>query len=230
MSPFHCLLPSGLAKHLIRIPTLLLDTHSCLENHYVMPHVSLIDNKAFAEILAFWLKELHSVNVRSSDLQLLKGDHDWRLNVAHRVSRCKENLAQYEHYFLQAGFTKAQLLAVIEIISHFKFAESKKSYVHGDLYHRHILVDPERIKPTGLIDWGDIHVSHPGVDLGVGMIFTHSMFEYFLSIYGDIDDDTRKILLLHSFAHAMSFLPYTYEQNKESLKHWAYLQLKRSIG
>jgi len=190
--------------------------------------LSLIDNKTFAETLALWLKELHSVSVRSSDLQLLKGDHDWRLNVAHRVQRCHQNLDQYGHFFIEAGFKKEHLLKVIDKLNHFKIAENKKTYVHGDLYHRHVLVDSDILLPTGIIDWGDIHIGEPGIDLAVGMIFMRTAFEEFLKAYGTLDHNTMMILQLHAFAHAMSFLPYAYEQGRKHLKIWACLQLNRA--
>ncbi|NNF39022.1 MAG: phosphotransferase, partial [Gemmatimonadetes bacterium] len=36
--------------------------------------------------------------------------------------------------------------------------------VHGDLYARHLLVD-DRGALTGVIDWGDVHVGDPALDL-----------------------------------------------------------------
>jgi aminoglycoside phosphotransferase (APT) family kinase protein len=190
---------------------------------------SLIDNKVFAETLAIWLKELHHVSVRNSDLQLLKNTQDWHLDVAYRVKRCHENLAQYEDYFLEANFTIEQLHETIDKLSQLKINKYLQSYVHGDLYHRHIIVDPNTCMPTGIIDWGDVHISHPGIDLSVGMIFTHSAYEHFLNIYGDVDTETLAISYINGFAHAMSFLPYAYEQNKEPLKRWGRFQVMRAM-
>jgi len=192
--------------------------------------LSLIDNEAFACVLAAWLKELHEVNIREKDFTALKGDQNWRLNISHRILRCNENLTQYENYFIQAGFNKLQLQQIIEQLSHLKITPFKKAYVHGDLYHRHVIVDPKNLLPTGLIDWGDIHISHPGIDLAVGMIFSDTAFTYFLNAYNRIDDETIAISLLHAFAHGMSFLPYAYDQAKEPLKRWAYLQLTNAIN
>lgn len=38
--------------------------------------------------------------------------------------------------------------------------------VHGDLYARHIVLDRDA-RPTGLIDWGDVHVGDPALDLSI---------------------------------------------------------------
>ena len=43
-------------------------------------------------------------------------------------------------------------------------------WVHGDLYARHLLVDEAR-KVTGVIDWGDVHLGDPALDLSVAISF-----------------------------------------------------------
>jgi len=43
--------------------------------------------------------------------------------------------------------------------------------VHGDLYGRHVLVDPASGAPTGMIDWGDVHVGDAAGDLALGWTF-----------------------------------------------------------
>lgn len=43
--------------------------------------------------------------------------------------------------------------------------------VHGDLYGRHVLVDPASGAPSGLIDWGDVHVGDAAGDLALGWTF-----------------------------------------------------------
>lgn len=190
----------------------------------------LITNKDFAITLANWLKELHAIKVTDDYVQLIKGDQEWRLDVTHRVMRCEQNITQYHDYFLQAGFKKQDILDVLAIICHFKFTNVKKSFLHGDLYSRHIIVNPATLMPTGLIDWGDINVGYPGIDLAVGMIFDDDTLKVFLEAYKNIDDEIINIMLFKSFCHSMSFLPYAYEQNKESLKRWATMVLGRSIS
>jgi aminoglycoside 6'-N-acetyltransferase len=191
---------------------------------------SLMADNHFAIILATWLKELHAIKVPNDYIKLIKGDQDWRLNVSHRVMRCEQNITQYEKYFLQAGFEKQAILDVVAFIRHLKFRNQKRSFLHGDLYSRHIIVNPETVMPTGLIDWGDIHIGHPGIDLAVGTIFDSDTLNVFLETYGNVDSETVEIMLFHSFCHSMSFLPYAYEQNKESLKQWAAMVLARSMA
>ena len=90
-------------------------------------------------------------------------------------------------------------------------------------------MEPATFAPSGLIDWGDTHIGHPGIDLAVGMIFTEEAFQTFLNAYGDVDNETINLLLFHAFCHHMSFLPYTCEQNRSHLKQWASMALARAI-
>ena len=190
---------------------------------------SLITNITFATTLATWLSELHAIPVTNHYAQLIKGEQGWRYDVNHRVSRCKENLERYENHFIQLGFDKNSLLEVIAKLPTLTFQENKKSYLHADLYSRHVVMNPETGAPTGLIDWGDTHIGHPGIDLAVGMIFTEEAFQRFISAYGHVDNDMMNLSLLHAFCHHMSFLPYTCEQNKPHLMRWAAMVLARTI-
>lgn len=191
---------------------------------------SLISDTKFARTLAAWLCELHAVPVKEEHHALIKGDQRWRYEVNNRVPLCLENLKRYENYFLELGFDKAILLDTIARLPSLTFKEDKKSYLHGDLYYRHVLMDPETFTPSGLIDWGDIHIGHPGIDLEVGMIFTAETFPVFLNAYGVDDEGTVNLLLFRAFCHHMSFLPYACEQNNLHLKTWASLVFTRVIS
>ncbi|EKD69997.1 MAG: phosphotransferase [uncultured bacterium] len=190
---------------------------------------SLIDNVDFAVILATWLNELHSLKVNDNHISVIKGDQSWRLDVKHRVARCHENLERYQEYFLQAGFKNNQLIGLIEKLSSFQFQSLMKFYLHGDLYCRHVIVDTNHFLPTGLIDWGDVHIGHRGIDLSIGMVFTKPTLEIFLNAYGNVDEELIRVMVFHSFCHSMSFLPYAFQQNKKSLKQWAALVLQRAM-
>lgn len=190
---------------------------------------SLIDSKDFAAKLATWLDELHSIKVNDEHVSLIKGDQSWRLDVYLRIARCHENLTKYQNYFLQAGFKNNDLMEIMDKLSHFKFQSLNKSYLHGDLYCRHVIVDTNPFLPTGLIDWGDVHIGHRGIDLAIGMVFTKSALENFLNAYHYMNQELIKVMVFHSFCYSMSFLPYAFAQNKKPLKQWGVLVLKRAM-
>lgn len=192
---------------------------------------TLVQDKKFAITLASWLKELHAIPVAEEPMPPLKGDQTWRLDLTHRMTRCNENLSHYEAYFLEAGFSKASLQTVINVLPKLNLTDTIKSYLHGDLYSRHIIVNPAISMPSGLIDWGDTHIGNPGIDLAVGMIFSQDVWRDFLNAYQvGIKEEIVHISLFHSFCHSTSFLPYAFEQNKESLKRWATIVLGRAIN
>ncbi len=64
--------------------------------------------------------------------------------------------------------------------------------VHGDLYARHILVDPGGV-PTGVIDWGDVHRGDPALDLSFAYSFLPPAARAaFFTAYGrDVDEATH---------------------------------------
>lgn len=187
----------------------------------------LISDTQFAKTLAHWLKELHTIPV-DNILTVDKSVRCWQFDVPHRIKRCYENLDKYGQYFEAAGFEKNALIDVIEYIKTFSLENTFQSILHGDLYCRHVIVD-EKLQPAGLIDFGDIFVGDPGIDLSVGMIFSEKAFDEFLAHYGDVDSSRLQLLLFHAFAHAMSFLPYAFEQKKVNLQKWAAFELKRAM-
>lgn len=188
----------------------------------------LVDNIDFAKHLAMWLRQLHAIAVKEICPNLNTEERAWQFDIPHRIKRCHENLNTYENYFLSAGFGRNELISMIEKIQSFQFTNTFQSILHGDLYCRHVIVD-EKLQPSGLIDFGDMFVGDSGIDLSVGMIFSEKAFSIFLDAYADVDTNRLQLLLFHAFCHAMSFLPYTFEQKKNNLQRWATNELRRSI-
>jgi aminoglycoside phosphotransferase (APT) family kinase protein len=61
--------------------------------------------------------------------------------------------------------------------------------VHGDLHVRHLLVGADG-RAAGVIDWGDLALADPTVDLSIGFAaFAGPAREAFLSAYGGIDEE-----------------------------------------
>lgn len=64
--------------------------------------------------------------------------------------------------------------------------------VHGDFYVRHLVVENSRI--TGVIDWGDLHLGNPAVDLSIARSFLPpEAHEEFQTVYGPISDAAWKL-------------------------------------
>ena len=185
---------------------------------------NLIDDKNFAITLALFLQELHQVKLNPGIV--LKGQYEWKLDVIHRLKNVK-NYEKFPEFFASAGIKKNDIKEVEDKISHFKFHSFKPCYVHGDLYARHVMV--QNNKPIGLIDLGDIHIGHPGIDFAIALIFTDAAFDAFLNVYPYPDEDTKNIMLMHGFCHGMAFLPYAYREENHELILWANLVLHRAM-
>lgn len=79
---------------------------------------------------------------------------------------------------------------------------------HGDLYSRHVLFDDET-RPCAVIDWGDVHLGSPLVDLSLAfMLLPEPARARFFAIYGGVDDVTLQLARLRGIWHAASELVY----------------------
>lgn len=76
--------------------------------------------------------------------------------------------------------------------------------VHGDFYSRHILVDDDG-RMAGVIDFGDMHVDHPAVDLSVvwTVLPARARAEFF-AIYGEVDERTRAAARLRALTSGLA--------------------------
>ena len=65
-----------------------------------------------------------------------------------------------------------------------------EALLHGDLHVRHVLVDRDEL--SGVIDWGDVCVGDPAIDLlFVWSVLPPEAREAFFEVYGPIDEPTR---------------------------------------
>jgi aminoglycoside phosphotransferase (APT) family kinase protein len=80
--------------------------------------------------------------------------------------------------------------------------------VHGDLYARHILVDGEGT-PSGVIDWGDVHLGEPAVDLSIAHGFLPPAGRAaFRAAYGPISEDAWRKARFRALFSAVAILVY----------------------
>jgi aminoglycoside phosphotransferase (APT) family kinase protein len=87
-------------------------------------------------------------------------------------------------------------------------ADAKRTLVHGDLYARHVLVDDARL-PTGVIDWGDVHLGDPALDIAIAhSMLPASAHAAFRDAYGAIDERTWHAARYRAVDHAVLELDY----------------------
>jgi aminoglycoside phosphotransferase (APT) family kinase protein len=80
--------------------------------------------------------------------------------------------------------------------------------VHGDLHVRHLLVDEDN-RLCGVIDWGDVHLGDPAVDLALAHTFLPaSAHATFRRAYGPLSDATWGLARLRAVRHTVALLAY----------------------
>ncbi|HYF52485.1 MAG TPA: phosphotransferase [Planctomycetota bacterium] len=90
---------------------------------------------------------------------------------------------------------------------------SRSVVVHGDLYERHLIVNEQHCI-SGVIDWGDVHVGDPAVDLSiVYRLLPAEERDAFYRVYGQIDARTAAMAQWRAAFHALQLAAYLHSTN-----------------
>jgi aminoglycoside phosphotransferase (APT) family kinase protein len=121
------------------------------------------DRAAFGLALAGFLRALHAPAILGALGSALALDPMGRADMARRVPRTRERLATLASLGLWTAPRAA--IAVLDEAETLP-ASTDEALVHGDLHVRHVLVGPDG-RPSAVIDWGDLAVADPSVDLSL---------------------------------------------------------------
>lgn len=167
-----------------------------------------------AEPLARFLRALHGLPVEEMRACGAPPDTLGRLEVARRAARSRERL------------NKLALLGLVEnaeeIAAWLKAAREPKApprlaLVHGDFYAAHLLVDDAK-RPCGVIDWGDVHLGEPALDLALVFGFLPPLGRTsFEATYGAIDDESGRLARFKALEIALALMLYGCEAAKPDL-------------
>lgn len=182
-------------------------------------NLSDAERSALAEPLARFLKALHSLPPDSA----LAGDLIGRLSIPRLLKELEKQLAELA--FL--GMIEQSLYAPLFAQARHLLPAAETHVVHGDFYVRHLLINEKR-QLCGVIDWGDMHLGDPAVDLMIVHSFlpktAHAAFR---ELYGPIDDNTWSLAQLRS-AYSSSLLAIFGHQIKdEALRREGLYGLKK---
>ncbi len=93
----------------------------------------------------------------------------------------------------------------------------KLCVTHGDLYARHLILNPQQ-QLAGIIDWGDMHIGDPAVDLAIAHTFLPpEAHEEFKKQYGGIDDATWELAKFRGVYSCAIFTVYAHDVNDAAL-------------
>jgi aminoglycoside phosphotransferase (APT) family kinase protein len=176
------------------------------------------ERTANAAILAEFLRALHSISVDDEMRKWAPVDELARTDMQTRLPRIRERLAKFPVILPTVDADRIEQIAVqlsealvAEDSPAFSVPSSKMvSWVHGDLYSRHLLAD-EGKKLCGVIDWGDVHLGDIAGDLSIAFTFLpFSVHDDFRRTYGEIDESTWNRAKFRAIAHATSITDYGY--------------------
>ncbi|MBM3887414.1 hypothetical protein FJ364_05795 [Candidatus Dependentiae bacterium] len=147
--------------------------------------LTLEERKANIKNLALFLKALHAVKVEPL---LERGappcDPLDRLNFDKKRGDLLQHLEKIKELELM------EVESLVRFTQEFRpqYSSFIPSFVHGDLYARHLLLNESK-QLCGIIDWGDMHIGNPAVDL----IIVHSFLPpeahtAFLKYYGAVEE------------------------------------------
>lgn len=142
-----------------------------------------------ATALGDFLGRLHRTPIDDSLARALPKDLIRRADLGYRLGKCHESLEELRAS--QAGFDVDELQRATKELAGATAWQGEGRLTHGDFYARHLLID-DSDSVCGVIDWGDVHLGDPALDLSIAYTFLPASARAdFEAAYGGIDEDTR---------------------------------------
>jgi aminoglycoside phosphotransferase (APT) family kinase protein len=146
------------------------------------------DRIALAPALARFLRALHAATTLEAvdPDRTLPVDLNRRADMTFRVRRVRENLAS----LAQLGLWRAppEVEQVLASAERLPASSTELVLAHGDLHLRHVLLESGSL--TAVIDWGDVCLADPCIDLIlVWSLLPPAGRQPFLDEYGPVSDE-----------------------------------------
>lgn len=141
--------------------------------------------------LARFLKVLHSVPRMEGEAWGVQDDTIGRMDVIKR----KKSFWTYLDTAKQRGLITDLMpyAQVLDNLSERMTDSASVALVHGDLNFRNFLLSPSG-ELSAVIDWGDVHLGHPAVDISVAFsLVPQSHRTVFIEEYGEVNDTTWEL-------------------------------------
>lgn len=164
---------------------------------------------ALAVPLAHALTSLHHIPVTTAELTTGPRDLLRRMDLTFRGDRARRAAGRLP--LADLGLDEARVQAFVDTWPSIAPWGRPPVWCHGDLYARHVVVDRWG-GLQGLIDWGDIHLGDPAVDLSVAWsVLPAAVRPSFLEAYGPVDADTWQRARARAVASGLTLIGYGLE-------------------
>lgn len=169
-----------------------------------------------ARPLAGFLRTLHSIPVDDDTLAWAPGDEIGRTDLPRRASKIVERLQ-----VLAPRLPRGNVRAAVELAQRLAGASphlGPARWVHGDLYARHLILDSAHM-PVGVIDWGDVHLGDPALDLSIAWSYLPpSARPAFRDAYGPISQPAWDRARFRALHYGAVLLDYGEEMSDDAIR------------
>lgn len=177
--------------------------------------------------LAKFIKQLHSINVASAEeIGALDPVLDRTTNEYINTTLIERTKQVNNTHIMQLDAECIQ--HEIDLVAGIKLADHPKCLIQGDLYCRHLMFNNGKL--TGIIDWGDVAINNPAVDLAV----VHSFYPkechaIFLQHYGAVDPDVWKFARVLGLCSLAAIMLYADDVDDKILLDEAKISMQRML-
>ncbi|HZT42835.1 MAG TPA: phosphotransferase [Chthonomonadaceae bacterium] len=169
-----------------------------------------------AQPLARFLAALHGIPVDIETLAWAPRDDIRRADLPFRTAKAKERLNRIAGYLEEKK--SESLVTILDRLAATPLWEKPLCWVHGDLYARHLLVN-EGHQLCGVIDWGDVHLGDPALDLMIAFSFLPPAARPpFREAYGPIDAATWDRARFRALCYGITLIDYGLDVGDEAIK------------
>lgn len=167
------------------------------------------DRARLAPALAAFLRALHAIPIEVALGVDRVGDELGRADLRRRAPVLLQRLNEVAPF--AEGIDLPAMVRLVESLASAPPNPGLPCWVHGDLYARHLLIDDSR-QLGGVIDWGDVHLGDPALDLSIAFSFLPpSARDAFRLDYGSIADSTWARARFRALHYGVLLLAYGHD-------------------
>ncbi|MDN3955859.1 phosphotransferase [Sporolactobacillus laevolacticus] len=167
-----------------------------------------------AVVLAKFLRALHDFPVDQAKALGVPPDMLGRLDIGKRKAALLERVDQMEALNLYGNVHN--LRRYVGETGPVALSE-QQCLVHGDMHIRNLIVDRHHVV-TGVIDWGDVHIGDPAVDLSIIYSFLPKRGrDLFFEHYGRVDDSTKALAKWKAAFTTVSLIMYGHDMGNQEI-------------